>query len=187
MPTGFTEGVDLTGQSAVPAALREMGPVDGTTYTSDQLNRTYQGGGIIIQPDGRGRLEAYPVSRKDIDRSTRLAPQDALKLNPKLLELIADYPELNELVHGGQVTGMAKSVRTPMIRLADLGYSTDIEVVLPGKGTGQRKPAGKDGYLGIGTNKEGVVYYWIVNCDQNGMPVNYLPPEAIERVNESSS
>lgn len=182
MPLEFTPDKDLTEQESVPATLRKLGPADGTTYSADELNKKYRKGGIIIQPDGKGGLEAYPVKAEGIEMNIKLPSEiEALNLNPELARMISESPELKMLIEGGQVIGMVRSVPAQMIKLSDIGYSKNAEVVLPGKGTGQRKPAGEDAYLGVGKDQRGQEVYWIINCDKDGLPVNYLRPEDIER------
>ena len=188
MPPEFTHDKDLAEQESVPETLRNLGPTDGTTYSADELNKKYRNGGIIIQPDGKGGLEAYPVKAEGIEMNTKLpSEKEALNLNPELAKMISESSDLNTLVESGQVIGMVRSAPARMIKLSDIGYSRDMEVVLPGKGAGQRKPAGEDAYLGIGKDKQGQEVYWIINCDKDGLPVNYLQPEDIKRAQEPTT
>ena len=101
--------------------------------------------------------------------------------------MIEENPDLGQLIQGGQVIGMVRSAPAQMIRLSEIGYSPNTEVVLPGKGAGQRKPAGEDAYLGVGKDKEGKPVYWMINCDKDGLPVNYLRPEDIERASGTAA
>ena len=186
MPSEFASDKDLTEQESVPVTLRKLGPADGTTYSADELNKKYRKGGIIIQPDGKGGLEAYPVKAEGIEMNTKLpSEKEALNLNPELAKMISENPDLNMLIESGKVIGMVRSAPARMIKLSDIGYSIDMEVVLPGKGAGQRKPAGEDAYLGVGKDQQGQDVYWMINCDKDGLPVNYLRPEDIERAQES--
>jgi hypothetical protein len=181
MPTEFDGERDLTQQGLVPGVLRQSGPVDGTKYPAEELNKKYRGGGMIIQPNEKDGFESYPVKAEGIEMNTKLSStDDALSLNPELAKVIEENTGLKSLIQDGQVIGMVRSAPAQMIKLSQIGFSVDAEVVLPGKGVGQTKPAGEDAYLGIGTDKDGRPVYWLVNCDQDGLPVNYLHPEDIK-------
>lgn len=182
MPSEFSEEGDLSMQDTIPEILRKFGPADGTTYSAEELNKKYRNGGMIVQPDGRGGLEAYPVKLEGIKINTALSSlEEALRLNPELAKLISENLDFERLIQTGEVIGMMRSAPAPMIRLSAIGYPIETEVVLPGKGAGQRKPAGEDAYLGIGKDKEGKPVYWMINCDKDGLPVNYLRQEDIRR------
>jgi hypothetical protein len=144
MPSKFVDGKNLTEQESVPEALRKLGPADNTTYTSEELNEDYQNGGIIIQTDGKGGLETYPVEIKDINKNKRLSSvTEALELNPELAKLIAKNPNMETLMQGKSVIGMIRSAPAKMIKFSNIGYDNETEIVLPGMGVGQKNLQGK--------------------------------------------
>ena len=187
LPGEFEEGKDLSAQESVPAIMRKVGPADGTSYSSEQLNKSYRNGGLIIQPNGKGGIEIYPMTAKGIDMNTTLpSQQQALDLNPELSTLLENDPEMKSFLDGGQAIGMMRSAPAQMIKMSDIGYPLEVEVVLPGKGAGQRKHAGEEAYLGIGKNKEGKDVYWIINADTTGRPVNYMTSEDVKAASEGN-
>ncbi len=158
----------------IPTAIRErLGDVDSTKYSRAYLAEN-KGTIIALQMDGEKpdfyiiKKAAYEAHYEEVDVTQTLQNHAALatwvKAQPQLAEKFT--------ANSGAVVGARKTVVVEMMKLSDLGYSTDQLVTIQSPWGTQTKPAGQDGYLAVdATSGE----YYLINQGSSGHPLNYVP------------
>ena len=60
----------------------------------------------------------------------------------------------------------------PMIEISSIGYPIENEAAIESGSLKQVKPAGNEAFLVWNSEKRS---FYLVNADQNGFPINYMP------------
>jgi nicotinate (nicotinamide) nucleotide adenylyltransferase len=155
----------------IPNEIRKhLGEVDKTKYTSEYLKKNI-GSVFALQMNG-DTPDFYVIGKETFDaKYASVALDDVAKKNGKYLgKLTTQIPDLIAKKDTGLIA-VLKTVPTEMIRMSDLGYPLDKEVVIESPWGEQTKPAGKDAFL---VWDDGKKQYYMVNVGEDGNPLSYV-------------
>jgi len=158
-----------------------LGTVDAATYAPDML-KTCLGGAVLLQVADGGKPDFYPINSVDHGRYKEVPLDDVAARNPALYAGLGALlgKEGSSLAEVPGLIGALKVAPVAMYRFSDLGFPVAQEATIeaPWKGT-QTKPAGKDAFLALGgsTKPEETKECYMINIDENGLPIAYMPAE----------
>jgi len=154
----------------IPLAIRQhLGAVDQSKYTPEYLRENI--GSVILlqmkddQPDFFVPPKASLSNYKEIGID---------QVNAGNSDLIGHLNQLNVMQISGLV-GMATTEVVGMVKMSDIGYNIDDEVVIETPWGDQTKPAGKDAYLRW---TDSLKQYTMVNSENGSNPINWIPADA---------
>jgi hypothetical protein len=157
--------------AGLPPEIRsKLGSVDQTTY-SDEAFAKYQGSVIALQMKD-DQPDFYPIGMQTYKEKYKIVPPYVVtEKNRKLVDKLQAAGLGNLLAGDERLTGLLKITPTPMYRMSDLGYNISRSVTIQSPWGNQTKPAGQDAFL---TWDAGQNMYYMVNTDENGLPIGYI-------------
>ena len=158
----------------LPEAIRDnLGSVDQTGYTSEYLAKQL-GSIVALQMTGSGP-DFYIIGKDVFDSKYEVVPvEQVIAKNAKLIGRLENVPEVMELLEArdASLVGALKTVPVDMIRFSDIGYGIEEEITIQAPWGEQTKPSGQEGFLIFDTSED---QYYMVNQDEDGNPMNYIP------------
>lgn len=163
--------------SGLPGVVQKyLGQTDATKYT-DEYIVVNRGSIVALQMDGDKPdfyiigIDTYtnkysPVPLEDVARKNAKLWK-ALNENSEVKGLFADYAEKKV-----DLVGALKTQPVAMIKMSDIGYLIQEEILIQSPWGGQTKPAGQDAYLTYDDSKQ---QFYMVNVDEKGLPIGYIP------------
>jgi len=153
----------------IPLAIRQhLGAVDQSKYTPEYLRENI--GSVILlqmkddQPDFFVPPKASLSNYKEIGID---------QVNAGNSDLIGHLTRLNVMQISGLV-GMVTTEVVGMVKMSDIGYNIDDQVVIETPWGDQTKPAGKDAYLRW---TDSLKQYTMVNSENGSNPINWVPAD----------
>ncbi len=158
----------------LPEAIRSaLGSVDQTGYTAAYLAENI-GSIVALQMTGSGP-DFYIIGKETFDSSYQtVAVEQVIEKNQKLIGRLEGVPDVMQMLNSRHpsLVGALKTVPVDMIRFSDIGYGIDETITIQAPWGEQTKPAGKEGFLIFDTSED---QYYMVNQDEDGNPMNYIP------------
>jgi len=158
----------------IPEAIRmHLGATDQTQYTPEYLAANL-GSVLALQMDG-DKPDFYIVGKSTFDEKYEVVPAgDVGVKNPKLLGKLQGVERIAALVDSGDehLVGALKTVPVQMVKMSEIMYPVETEVTIESPWGEQTKPAGQDAYLVFDEGKD---MYYMVNSDEAGNPLSYVP------------
>ena len=160
----------------LPEAIRDaLGDVDQTGYAPEYLARNI-GSVIALQMEDDGP-DFYVIGKSTFESDYATVPvEEVAEKNARLVERLDMLPEVKALFEARDpsMTAVRKTTEVEMIRMSDIGLSTDREITIASLWGEQSKPAGQDGFL---VHTEERDQYYLVNEGDDGLPLSYVPSE----------
>lgn len=164
----------------LPAAIQaHLGRIDATSY-GDDISQ-YVGSYIMLQStrrDGQLLYDFYPVGKNTFVSSYQEVPVTSVEQkNPKLVADLNADPAIAALIAGPNqhLSGLLKTTQVEMYRASDIGFSIDQPLEIESPWGTQTKPKGRDAFL-VWEAKRSM--YYMVNADDQGLPISYMPVSA---------
>lgn len=156
-----------------PVVQKYLGKTDTTAYTDAYINANR---GSIVALQMNGKEPDFYIIGMDTWKSKYkpVAFKNVVSKNPKLWKALNDHAEVSKLFKDktARIIGALKTTVVDMIRMSDIGYPVDIEIMIQSPWGGQTKPAGQDAFLVFDGSKD---QYYMVNIDEKGLPISYIP------------
>src|SRR5258708_2930949 len=150
---------------------KQLGLVDQTAYQPDYL-KDKVGSIVVLQMNG-AKPDFYPIGPDSFQKYRVVSVSDVDSKNPKLMKSIKGVEGIDALINSNDpnLIGALKTVPVQMVRMSEIGYPVAQDVTIQAPWGEQTKPAGKDAYLvwDAGQNQ-----YYMVNTDDNGLPISYV-------------
>lgn len=156
----------------LPASIRSvLGAVDATKYTEEYLGQNI---GSVIALQMNGDKPDFYVIGKDVFQSKYKEVElgEVSEKNSKLVSKLR-ATQAGSIVDSGDanLVALLKTVPVEMVRMSQLGYPIDREIVIESPWGEQTKPAGQDAFL---TYDSGKNQYYMINVDGRGLPIGYV-------------
>ncbi|MES0879759.1 hypothetical protein [Roseibium sp. SCP14] len=167
-------GWTLSGDSLqdIPGPIRDvLGSTDATKY--DDAYVAANKGSIVALQMRKDGPDFYIIGKETFDgKYTVVALEEVAAKNSRLMErLIPEVKAMYDAKTEGLV-GALKTVPVEMIRTSAIGYSNDAPLTIQAPWGEQTKPEGQDAFLVWDTGEN---QYYMVNQDETGLPISYIP------------
>lgn len=152
-----------------------LGSVDGTGYDASYFEKN-RGSIVALQMTDDGP-DFYIVGKSTYDGSySEVSLTEVAEKNRQLVDRLAMVPELQDRFRAEDsgLVGALKTEPVTMTRMSDIGYDVGEEVTIASPWGTQTKPAGQDAFLVHDASSD---EYYMVNVDESGLPINYVPAE----------
>lgn len=158
----------------IPAPIRDvLGAADSTTYDEAYLAENL--GTIIALQMNKTGPDFYVIGKETYESLYQpVALDEVAAKNTRLMDRLSMAPDVKALFDARDpaLTGALKVVPVEMIPMSRIGYDTAEEVTIQAPWGTQTKPAGQDAFLVWDTGEN---QYYMVNQDQSGLPMSYIP------------
>jgi hypothetical protein len=164
----------LSGDSLqdIPGPIRDvLGSTDATKY--DDAYVAANKGSIVALQMRKDGPDFYIIGKETFDsKYAVVALEEVAAKNSRLVErLLPEVKTMYDAKTEGLV-GALKTVPVDMIRVSAIGYPTDAPLTIQAPWGEQTKPEGQDAFLVWDTGQD---QYYMVNQDENGLPISYIP------------
>ena len=156
-----------------PIVQKYLGKTDTTAYT-DAYIKSNRGSIVALQMNGT-EPDFYIIGMDTWKSQYQPVPfKNVVTKNPKLWKALNEHAEVCKLLKDktARIIGALKTTVVDMIRMSDIGYPVDAEIMIQSPWGGQTKPAGQDAFLVFDGSKN---QYYMVNIDEKGLPISYIP------------
>ncbi len=160
----------------LPGFIRDhLGSVDATGYDASYFEENRRSI-VALQMTDDGP-DFYIIGHSTYDDSYREVPlAEVAGKDPQLVDRLAVLPELQDRFRARDpnLVGALKTKPVTMIGMSDIGYDVARQVTIDSPWGKQTKPAGQDAFLVHDGEKD---QYYMVNADESGLPIGYVPAE----------
>ncbi|WP_299950243.1 hypothetical protein [uncultured Ruegeria sp.] len=160
----------------IPAPIRdELGSVDATGYDTEYLAKNI--GSIVALQMRKDGTDFYIIGKETFDNKYEVVALDEVaEKNSRLVERLEMAPEVQAMFNqrAAGMVGALKTTPVEMIRVSELGYELDKELIIQAPWGTQTKPENRDAFL---VWDSGENQYYMVNEGSDGNPSSYIPTQ----------
>ena len=158
----------------IPEVIRRhIGEVDKTKYSQEYL-ATNLGSVLALQMNG-DKPDFYIIGKDTFDKKYKVVPASEVETkNKKVFTKLQGVEGMVALISSGDehLVGALKTVPVQMVQMSEIGYPVAVAVTIQSPWGEQTKPADKDAYLVFDESQN---QYYMVNTDDAGNPLSYVP------------
>lgn len=178
---GFVKDLPILGWSItsnrfedLPEAIRVyLGDVDQTKYTKEYLGKNV--GSVVALQMSKTGPDFYIIGKQVFDSKYEIVDvANVINKNSKLIKRLKNAPIILKMLENRNpaLVGALKIAPVEMIKLSEIGYAISEQVVIQSPWGEQTKTAGQEGFLVFDESQN---QYYMVNQDEDGNPINYVP------------